>query len=120
MRTAIVLLLLAATPPADRWLADFHQLIAEMSSHYANLDSAINDRRIDLPDLSRKTEQPIAAAKSDDEARTAIDRFMSAFGDGHAYVEWSARPRAGAESTSLCTWLGYNHRTDSMRSILFG
>jgi len=36
------------------WLEDFHQLLRQMSSHYANLDWAIEERRMDLPKLRLK------------------------------------------------------------------
>ena len=38
----------------DDWLEDFRQLIAEMESHYADLDWAINDRHMNLPTLRGK------------------------------------------------------------------
>lgn len=105
MRTAALSLALFLLT-TDAWLDDFHQILAEMSSHYANLDSAMRDRRLDLPALRTRAETAIRNAKSDDEAKAAIDAFVNAFGDGHAYVEWNARPKTPAAG-SLCERLGY-------------
>ena len=95
----------------DAWLQDFRQLMNEISTHYANLDSAIADRRLDLVDLRRRTEESLRNAKSDEEARQALDRFMREFGDGHASVQWSTRrPSADDASKPLCERLRYRAR----------
>src|SRR4030081_497197 len=78
MRRGLLVLLLAAitcgaspqdtnrTPSASfdpkPWLDDFHQVMSEMSSHYANLEWAIEDRRMDLPRLRVETEAKLHAA----------------------------------------------------------
>jgi hypothetical protein len=41
---------------AQRWIEDLHALIAEMSSHDANLAWAVSERRRNLPALVAKTE----------------------------------------------------------------
>src|SRR5688572_24278894 len=71
----------------------------------------MTDRRLDLVDLRRRTEESLRNAKSDDEARQALDRFMREFGDGHAAIQWpSQRPPAGDDSRPLCERLGYRAR----------
>ena len=103
-------LLLVAALSTDAWLADFHQILDEMSSHYANLDSAIRDRRMNLPDLRRRTEAAIRNAKSDDEAKQAIDNFLRAFGDGHVGIEWQPKPSSASSDTPVCD--SYKKRDD--------
>lgn len=103
----------------DAWLADFHQVLAEMSSHYANLDSAIDDRGMDLPALRKRYEQRLRDAKSDAEARAAIDEFLAAFGDGHVRVDWNVAAPAPSSTTPtrdtrpLCERLGYASGADT-------
>ncbi len=107
-------LLFAAALSTDAWLADFHQILDEMSSHYANLDSAIRDRGMNLPDLRRKTEETIRKAKSDEEARRAIESFLQAFGDGHVSIDWNpSQPSATDTPAPLCSRIGYNRRADN-------
>lgn len=106
---AILLSLFAVS--TDAWLKDLQQLMHEMSSHYANLDSAIDDRRMDLPDLRRRTEESLRKAKTDAEARQALDRFMREFGDGHVSITWpAAASPAGGSAKSLCERLRYRAR----------
>jgi hypothetical protein len=111
MRVAAAVLLLALSH--DAWVEDFHQLLAEISSHYANLDSAIADRKIDLASLKQRTEERLRAAKTDEEAKEAITTFMDAFGDGHASVRWNSSAAAAANEADdrpLCERLGYASR----------
>ena len=115
-RVIATFLLLAVTRVADantteQWLEDFRFILGEISSHYANLDSVIEDRRVDLSALRKRTEERIRAAKDDVEAQRAIDGFMNAFGDGHAYVRWT-RPGSTAVTAKrpLCDRLGYASR----------
>lgn len=112
MRFIHVAVLLAAMQSfsPQPWLDDFHQVIAEMSAIYANLDSTITDRRMDLPDLRRRTEDAIRNAKSDDEAERAIVSFLAAFGDGHLSVEHVAAPPMESKNETpqpLCARFGY-------------
>ena len=90
-------------------LADFHQLLEEMSSHYANLDSAIHDRKLDLPALRKRTEELLGRAKSEAEERAAIEAFLSAFGDGHVGIDWKPAPPPAAPGAPrpLCERFGY-------------
>jgi peptidase S41-like protein len=94
------------------WLEDFGQLRSEMSSHYANLEYAVKDRRMDLPALRRETEEKLSTSCSEADARKAMEAFLSAFGDGHLELDWP-KPESGtaqdkaAETGSLCVRLGY-------------
>jgi len=113
IRSLAVTALLLATVPADKWLDDFHQILDEMSSHYANLDAAIQDRRMDLPALRKRTEDAIHNAKTDDDAKREIERFLQAFGDGHVDVRWPSAetpkaPEATQKPKSLCERFGYD------------
>src|SRR5215471_1854291 len=96
------------------WLEDFHQILSEMSSHYANLDWAVADRKMDLHLLRLDTEAKLRAARDETEARRIIERFIASFGDGHLAIEWpksKAEPTpAAAASQSLCNRLGYKAR----------
>jgi hypothetical protein len=93
------------------WLEDFHQILSEMSSHYANLEWAVEDRKMDLPRLRLDTEAKLREATDDQDARRIIDKFLASFGDGHLEIHWpksSAPPKTGAgASQSLCDRLGY-------------
>ena len=93
-------------------MEDLHALMRELSSHYANLDYAVRERRMDLVALARRAETRIRAAKSDDDARRAIRSFLNAFGDGHLEVEWTPKPPTveKADHRSLCERLGYAER----------
>jgi len=113
IRHLVAAALLLSALSTDKWLEDFHQILDEMSSHYANLDSAINDRRIDLPGLKKRTEDAIRQAKSDDDAKREIERFLQAFGDGHVDVKWPAgetatKDEAKPKAKTLCERFGYD------------
>src|SRR5690242_14839855 len=93
------------------WRKDFHQLLGEISSHYANLEWAVNDRRMDLPKLRAETEASLAQAKDETSARRVLEHFVDAFGDGHLEIDWpNANANPTQEGTSLCHRLGYTHR----------
>jgi hypothetical protein len=91
------------------WLEDFQQLQSEMSSHYAGLEFAITERKMDLPALRIQTEAKLRAAKDDQESRRIIEKFLASFGDGHLNVHWksSAATTKSLEPANLCTRLGY-------------
>jgi len=96
------------------WLEDFHQVLSEMSSHYANLEWAVDDRKMDLPRLRLDTEAKLNAATTELDARRILDQFLASFGDGHLEIEW---PKSGAQPTpaptkaqSLCARMGYSNR----------
>ncbi len=96
------------------WLEDFHQIQSEMSSHYANLDWAVADRRMDLPRLRLDTEAKLREAADEPGARRILDKFLASFGDGHLEIQW---PKSGAQpkpattaAQSLCGRMGYESR----------
>lgn len=101
----------------DIWLEDFAQLKQEMSSHYANLEWAVEKRGLVLKQLSETTETRLRQARSDVEAQEAIESFLNAFGDGHLNAQWEQNTSANASSggsssqtmiqTPLCQRLGY-------------
>lgn len=97
---------------SEAWLEDFAQLKKEMSTHYANLEWAVAERGLDLKQLSAETETKIRDAKSDGEAKIAIDTFLRNFGDGHLRVEWTANGSATTSqaTTKICDRLGYRSR----------
>ena len=70
------------------WLEDFHQLIAEMDSHYADLDWSVSYRHMNLAKLRSDTEQKILQSRDDQSAERAIELFLNPFGDGHLSVSW--------------------------------
>jgi hypothetical protein len=84
-----------------------------MSSHYAGLDFAVNERRLDLWRVKQRAEQRLRAAHSVDEAHSAFRRFLNAFGDAHLAIDWkpdagvASRGDGGAKTAGLCTRLGY-------------
>jgi hypothetical protein len=95
------------------WIEDFHQLLHEMSTHYANLEWSVTDRRMDLPDLRKKTEDAITNSHSDAEARAAIRNFLDAFGDGHLEIDWPSGEADVAQTkpaADVCERLGYHPR----------
>jgi hypothetical protein len=100
-----------------RWLADFEQLIDEMSAHYANLEWAVDERHMDLAALRSDTETKIRSARSEDEERKVLSKFLDAFGDGHLEVRWPKPPPVNAPPSpadgapsGLCSRLGYVRR----------
>jgi hypothetical protein len=93
------------------WLEDFAQLTAEMASHYADLEYAVEVRHMDLPGLRRETEAKLKASCSQDDAKRALRGFFTAFGDGHLDLQWPASSAQSApeKSGSLCSQLGYKN-----------
>lgn len=94
------------------WLEDFHQILSEMSSHYANLEWAVTSRRMNLPRLRLNAETKLREATDEAEARRVLDKFLASFGDGHLEIQW---PKAGAQNKaaldtpqSLCDRMGYS------------
>jgi len=93
------------------WLEDFHQILSEMSSHYANLEWAVEDRRMDLQRLRLDTEAKLREATDEADARRILEQFLASFGDGHLEIDWptsTAGPEPTAStSQSMCDRLGY-------------
>lgn len=73
----------------DAWLEDFTQLKREMSAQYANLEWAVENRGLDLKQLSEQTESRLLQARNEAEAKKIIESFLDAFGDGHLSVQWA-------------------------------
>ncbi len=110
-------LLFAAAAPAqelrsEAWLEDFYQLLSEMSSHYANLEWAAKERRVDLPKLKARTEDRLQHAKNEEDAHRAFAAFVNPLGDAHVEIRWQARAKGGIEPASApwCDRLGYNQQ----------
>ena len=117
LRTGILVLLTTLAFPlfaldTAPWLADFQQILEAMSSHYANLDSAIDDRRMDLPALRKRTETRLRDAQTESQAKEAIDAFLAEFGDGHVRMVWPqpSSPDGESKQRALCERLGYETR----------
>jgi Peptidase family S41 len=98
---------------SEPWLEDFHQLLQEMSSHYANLEWALVDRGMDLPGLRTKTEGELQQVHNQAEARGVLDRFLKSFGDGHLELDWpstDSQVSSAPANVSVCERLGYRTR----------
>ncbi|HEX8251272.1 MAG TPA: S41 family peptidase [Pyrinomonadaceae bacterium] len=129
--TVFALLVLAAAGVArgqdfktDDWLEDFAQLKREMSASYANLEWAIENRGLDLKQLSEQTESRLRQARSEPEAKKIIESFLDAFGDGHLGVQWApnkgniSSPADNAQPdspTPLCQRLSYQSQNQATR-----
>ena len=114
---AILLLLCSASAQhfsPDPYLEDFHQLLSEMSVHYANLEWVANDRRTDLPKLKARTEERLRNARSAEEAHAAFARFIRGLGDGHVEIRWptpsSSQPDQHPAAKAFCERLGYDQQ----------
>ena len=108
----------------DSWLEDFTQLKREMSASYANLEWAIENRELDLKQLSQQTESRLLQARNEAEAKKIIESFLDAFGDGHLSVIWAqskVNNSSPAENTqpvspiSLCERLRYKSHNQTPR-----
>lgn len=106
---------------AAAWQRDYAELKKTLERDYANLAwFASPESGVNLPRLDRLTRQALASARSDREARQAIENFVSAFKDGHfsllpdvvaatasAEAAVSARPLDAADPAATCAALGY-------------
>jgi hypothetical protein len=106
----------------DFWLEDFIQLKREMSAKYANLEWAVENRGLDLKQLSEQTESRLLKARNDAEAKKIIESFLDAFGDGHLSIQWgqnkdnNSSPADKAQPDSqlpLCQRLGYQSQNQA-------
>lgn len=97
----------------EAWLEDFVQLKQEMSAHYANLEWSVNERGLNLKQLSDETEAKLREAKNENEAKVALDNFLRNFGDGHLRIDWSTNNNTASSpqtTPTLCVRLGYQSR----------
>ncbi|WP_374566186.1 S41 family peptidase [Ideonella sp.] len=105
---------------AAAWQRDYAQLKKTLEQQYANLAwFASPEGGVNLPRLDHLTRQALQAARSDDEARRAIQGFVGAFKDGHFSVlpdqaaptsaapEVPARPFDATDPTASCAALGF-------------
>lgn len=107
----------------DKWLIDFNQLKKEMSDHYANLEWAVDNRGLDLRQLSERTETRLRQVRNTGEAQAAIESFLNAFGDGHLEIQWkqntdNSSPVNNSQPNSrtpLCQKLGYQSQEANPR-----
>lgn len=123
---AVAAAALAGAAPAlafdrEAWRKDFAQLKRELSVAYANLEWAVESRRMDLPSLASRAEDLLAKSTSDDEARRIFESFLGRFGDGHLRIRW---PKPGAPAATApagepaktaarsCADLGYRRPRD--------
>jgi hypothetical protein len=84
----------------DAWLEDFAQMKREMSASYANLEWAVENRGLDLKQLSEQTEFRLLQARSESDAKKTIESFLDAFGDGHLSVQWAQNKVVNNSSTA--------------------
>jgi hypothetical protein len=117
----------ADVPSIDRaaWREDFAQIRAAIASHDANLEWSVRTRHLDLAQLVTTTDGALEAARTDDEARSALLTFLKAFGDGHLVLTWqttgtaSATPGATSAPGDLCTGQGYGPPTHHSAGVDF-
>jgi len=94
------------------WLEDFHQVLSEMSSHYANLEWAVEDRRMDLPRLRLDTEAKLREAIDEHVSHTAVvlqGCLLSA-------IAFSSLLPAPPKGTGESVWLSISVCTSRRRS----
>lgn len=98
------------------WVADLEQLKTSITQNSPNLEWAAQ-RRLDLPAVEQRARARIAAATNDTAARSALERFVKNFGDGHIDLTWPAAPAMGRPNSSAarstCAELGYWGEPDS-------
>src|SRR6185369_14237838 len=114
--------LFAQSIKSAEWLEDFAQLKREMSTHYANLEWAVEERGLDLKLLSDTAEANLQKAQTQAEAKKIIEDFLSSFADAHFRVDWvstNQNPQPKPEPTSFCQSLGYRPASYAKPGINF-
>lgn len=132
LKNSIILLILiiltgsgslsAQSIKSAEWLEDFAQLKREMSVHYANLEWAVEERGLDLKQLSDTAEANLQKAQTQAEAKKIIEDFLSSFADAHLRVDWvstSQNPQSKPEPVSFCQSLGYRPASYAKPGINF-
>ena len=99
------------------WLQDLDQLRDAMTASYPNLEWHAK-RGMDLPAVYNRARQRLENARTEADARFALERFIATFGDGHMEIAWPAPKAASTAQGSgaappLCTRLGYFDVGDS-------
>lgn len=111
---------------AAQWLEDFARLKREMSAGYANLEWAIEERGLDLKQLSDETESSLRKARDRAEAQQAIEIFLRRFADAHLRIEWTTNGKSDespfnseAAPRRLCERLGYRPNPNAKPGVAF-
>jgi hypothetical protein len=109
---AIALIGATASFETEPWLEDLDQTRDAFTKEYANFDWAVFQRQADLSRLFDETRERILVARSEGEARAALDRLTRQLGDGHVEFKWPSVSNPGRKPTaaSTCADLGYNAR----------
>ncbi|MBL8516801.1 MAG: hypothetical protein JNM76_07500 [Betaproteobacteria bacterium] len=102
----------AAAFETSRWHADYAALKAALAATYANLDTQVRARKIDLAALDRETTLAIDRAENDVEAARALGEMLKVFADGHLRLLPPAPAAVPATATEpvprkTCAELGY-------------
>jgi len=94
------------------WIDDLHEIRAAMTEKYANFDSAVFEREVNLTELFANAEKRLSSATSDADARAIIDRALRSIGDGHLRMRWPANeptpPATDSTHLEVCKDLGYD------------
>lgn len=96
------------------WIADLRQIERVLAANAPNLEWSIDQRGLDLAQLSRDTETALESAKDEDEARRVLRDFLAALGDGHISILWPDEKTdngASLGTASICKSLGYEDET---------
>ncbi|MFL6690898.1 MAG: S41 family peptidase [Alphaproteobacteria bacterium] len=102
---------LAAAPQFDPkpWLDDLRQARAAFAEKYANLEWAVFDRELDLPQLFATAQHRIETAASDADARAAFERLAARLSDDHVDFRWPAPAAKASNPTGeRCAALGFD------------
>jgi len=98
--TMLAWISLIAASPADSqswspqpWLTDLAQAKQAFATKYANLDWLEHDREVTLASLFDEAADHLQSARSDEEAKTIMNRLINRVGDGHVSIDW---PRIAA------------------------
>lgn len=102
----------------ENWLADLDQLQSLLATNYPSLEWQAR-RGVDLPGILARARTQVGSAKDDAEARAAIDRFLSRFGDGHLSIEWDTSQPDPADDSTLpdCERFGFRDGDPDTRAI---
>ncbi|ESQ87025.1 S41 family peptidase [Asticcacaulis benevestitus] len=128
----------AAAPPSPgfdpaAWRADYDQLKHVLEQNYSSLSwYGSPEGGLNLPRLDHQTRTALAAARSDSEARRAIEQFVTAFRGGHFQVQGdlapaatpqpspvAARPIDVTDPEGTCAALGFNPNYNMAFSVPF-